>query len=401
MTQPVETLTATQKKTIQRSIAAPHWLLTQIRSAGRSAFTSAVMASPPTVASSASALAQATQTFAATAGTAYITPDQVGSWIYASVYVRGYSSFSTLSGNQDDSSTATPKEAWANGCIADFWCDCTYLSIKGISSPSTTIEVDGELTSLTPTAFGSGNGYINITFASQKVRRVRLFVAMFAWGIHQISVDVLGRVWKPSPGRSIQFFGDSITSGTGSEATPGANWTRVFGDLTGFSSAISTSMGGTGFVNAGSHGTIESRLSYLVPGVDVIALVGSVNDSGSSGAAIQAAVTSALTAARTANSSAVIALFGVNGGKSAADATNETNMKTAFDAWSDGNKLWIPSMLATGGSHIFGTGKTTATTGDGNADVYLSSDGTHPNVAGHGYIASRYSNELSRALEAI
>jgi lysophospholipase L1-like esterase len=44
---------------------------------------------------------------------------------------------------------------------------------------------------------------------------------------------------------------------------------------------------------------------------------------------------------------------------------------------------------------ITGNGKVGATTGNGNADIYISSDGTHPSDAGHEYLAWRLAGHLA------
>lgn len=50
---------------------------------------------------------------------------------------------------------------------------------------------------------------------------------------------------------------------------------------------------------------------------------------------------------------------------------------------------------------ITGTGKVSAPVGDGNADIYISSDGTHPTPAGHKYLAWRIAGHLLTPVGAV
>lgn len=47
---------------------------------------------------------------------------------------------------------------------------------------------------------------------------------------------------------------------------------------------------------------------------------------------------------------------------------------------------------------VFGTGKQTAPAGNGNADLVIGSDGTHPTIFGHNFLASRIVTETAKVL---
>ena len=57
------------------------------------------------------------------------------------------------------------------------------------------------------------------------------------------------------------------------------------------------------------------------------------------------------------------------------------------------------TVTTVGRSLITGTGKVGATTGVGNADLYISADGTHPTNAGHLAIASALANLICRLVK--
>lgn len=67
-------------------------------------------------------------------------------------------------------------------------------------------------------------------------------------------------------------------------------------------------------------------------------------------------------------------------------------MDTALAALAAARGLRYISPIAEG--WITGNGKVGATTGNGNADIYISSDGTHPSNAGHEYLAWRLAGHL-------
>jgi lysophospholipase L1-like esterase len=68
------------------------------------------------------------------------------------------------------------------------------------------------------------------------------------------------------------------------------------------------------------------------------------------------------------------------------------------------NGGWLNSSNATGaqtGPWQTGTGNVTAPKGDGNGDIYLSADGTHPTVAGNMYLARQLASNLAAAILAL
>jgi lysophospholipase L1-like esterase len=58
--------------------------------------------------------------------------------------------------------------------------------------------------------------------------------------------------------------------------------------------------------------------------------------------------------------------------------------------------FFIPTTGGANGAWMTGTGSTAAPHGDGNCDVYISSDNVHPNDAGHAYLAGRMADEIMR-----
>jgi len=81
-----------------------------------------------------------------------------------------------------------------------------------------------------------------------------------------------------------------------------------------------------------------------------------------------------------------------SGGPSAERVAVEAEVKAAFDLWADPLSWWVAA--AAPASWITGTGKSTAPLGDGNADVYVESDGVHPTQAGHDYYGRRWAGAI-------
>ncbi len=68
-----------------------------------------------------------------------------------------------------------------------------------------------------------------------------------------------------------------------------------------------------------------------------------------------------------------------------------------FGGWTTSSGASAP---ATGSGWQTGTGKVGAPNGDGNADIYVSSDGTHPTAAGTAYLGEMLANNLRAAIQA-
>jgi hypothetical protein len=74
-------------------------------------------------------------------------------------------------------------------------------------------------------------------------------------------------------------------------------------------------------------------------------------------------------------------------------------------AFNDPYCKFIPQTTDPSGSWINGTGRTGATNGTGNADIYIGgvsgTDTTHPNDLGHLYLAYRAANRIATAIASM
>jgi lysophospholipase L1-like esterase len=158
--------------------------------------------------------------------------------------------------------------------------------------------------------------------------------------------------------------------------------------------------GGTGLIATGGAPTTKEpflpRLQRAAsePGLNpdfVVLQVGSTNDFGLTG--IQAASAALVAQARSQWPNAYIVAVG-NVHCVAISSTELTNHQQAI-AGASGADLVIDAV--TDGWYA-GTGKIGALTGTGNADVFRSSDGTHPTQDGHDFIGSQIAKYIQAAI---
>lgn len=184
------------------------------------------------------------------------------------------------------------------------------------------------------------------------------------------------------------FLGDSVTNGSG--ANSGATF---------YGAAMGARLGWTvtpkgvsscGYIHGGANNyasRVAADVIALAP--DVVVVQGSVNDSDSSGAAIQAAATALYATIRAGLPNALIYVVGL--WLWATDSTAAYIAGTAAMAAAcatAGIKYIDPYTLGwvTGTGHA---GPSPALAGNGNADVYVYDTVPHPTQAGHDYLGTR------------
>jgi lysophospholipase L1-like esterase len=73
-------------------------------------------------------------------------------------------------------------------------------------------------------------------------------------------------------------------------------------------------------------------------------------------------------------------------------------MSTAMTSFGDPLMFFHSNATNPNGPMFTGTGFAGATTGSGNCDVYIISDGIHPNDAGHAYMASWLADAITNVV---
>jgi lysophospholipase L1-like esterase len=359
----------------------------------------AVMASPPTVTPAASADAGATNL----------------------ISIRSNLSVCRLLGatwTDDGSSSMVPSTTTRNDAskfaysgVIEFETDSPIVSVGlQTSGISCLIEVDGYFASKTPTTrSGSGTQYVNVTFGSSARRLLRLHAAHSA---RFIGLPAIYRAWQTSQSDIIRavITGDSYTASTGVDGVA-LSWANIFGLLMGWRDVRACGIGGTGYIAPGG-GTAWKCRDHIsdITGVspDVVVFAHGTNDAVYSASDITAEALLNYQAVRSALPNALIIVLGAwpqNSGPSFSILTVENAISAAVSQFGDDNCLFVPVSTFAGGSWVFGTGKSGATNGTGNADLYqggtTGSDGVHPNQAGHLYLAQRAASAVRNALTSV
>lgn len=268
------------------------------------------------------------------------------------------------------------------------------------------ITVDGRrmtdlMQSLGGTTLGSTH-LMTVNLGAAQPRTVRLDFSVAPYG--GIFLPPGASMWKPaSPSKRIMVFGDSISGGSTMNVGGGAGtWFARAARLLGYSDAWNESLGGTGYITAGTTATLGTRAPIdVIPNApDTLIISAGYNDNGGSQPSISSAAASLYSAIKAGLPSTVIYVIGC-WSPSGSPATSITNTDTTIRTAAAGASLPFISpitggiynaagaLIATHGPWITGTGRVGATTGSGNADTYIGTDAVHPTDAGHKYLGDR------------
>jgi lysophospholipase L1-like esterase len=196
--------------------------------------------------------------------------------------------------------------------------------------------------------------------------------------------DVTDTFWAPRTANRIKlgWIGDSYSQGY--QGIP-----YLTGRLLGWDIEIDSTDGGTGYQTAAAGSTFLTRVPDMVAAApDVVVVAGGINDAAPG---LQAAATSVLSGLRAGLPDAPIYVVGPwcpPGSTYSAQSAKYTAMQGAVAAVS--NCIFIDPH-----TWFTGTGNTSNIIGDGNSDVYIQSDNTHPNTVGRSYLAGRMADAIA------
>ena len=197
-------------------------------------------------------------------------------------------------------------------------------------------------------------------------------------------------------------MGDSYTEGTGTSGTL-FSWETILGRTLGIWDTWCSGQGGTGYLNSGPSGgnkvPFASRYDTdIAPNnPDIIVFAGGINDnpdinSSWTPAVLQAAATALYQHALSKNPSAKIYVLGPWQPSATHSYPPLLGVRSALMAAAAA----VPEVKFLDVQPFFtGYGNTSSPHGDGNSDIYIGADGTHPNPAGHAYIASQLAPMMS------
>lgn len=260
---------------------------------------------------------------------------------------------------------------------------------------------------------GDGNNYlIHYDFGSARSRHLRIdFVegCRFA-GIYREASATVSAPTTP-PGNSVLVLGDSFTEGSNADTSFTAFGDRL-GQYLGTRDVTMSGWGGTGYLAdaSGTRLTFRERVQEDVidAAPDLVIVAGGINDHSVATAAAINAEADLLYADIQAGLSGVpiivVGPFWPNGEPVATVVETRDALRTA--AVDAGARLFVDPIggtipyTGTIGDYydtgwLTGTGDEGAPAGDGNADFYTSSDGTHPSQSGHDFLAIQIAEAIA------
>ena len=258
------------------------------------------------------------------------------------------------------------------------------------------VKVDGQYVQLGLQEGPPADGefyWLKITFSEARRRSITLELNAAFGGLVIGENDHLYRPVKPL-GLKCVILGDSFSEGA-------ICWSRRLANLMGWDVWIS-GVGGTGYINSGTPGRVKfiDRVNsdVIAHHPDIVIVAGGIND-GFYPAEIGAAAGSLYDTILTNLPSSKLIVVGnwwPRGNPPQAVLDVRDALKNA--ALSRGVDF-IDPIVATNASQInagwiTGTGNTGQSRGDGNADLYIGPDTTHPTDLGHQYLAACVAEHL-------
>jgi lysophospholipase L1-like esterase len=286
---------------------------------------------------------------------------------------------------------------------------------KGADQTKVRVSVDGAWISATPLAgpANTGSNYrLTVTLPDSAQHEIGIEFSGYSAWFRRLTVDpaaVVSRVQR-NLGPRLIIVGDSQVEGANGTANVLGNslgFAPEIGRLLGIADTWASGLGNTGYVadNAGSYVTIGSRITADVvnQAPDWVHLQAGQVDAGlaspPSYATMLTAVTSVLTTLQAGLPNALITHqapfrpYTTNQTAGAA-TTAGLNVRNAIrDACLAKSVPFIDVS-----AWLTGTGNTGATTGSGNADLYMSTDGVHLSPAGHLAAGAMLAARLKRGL---
>ena len=304
---------------------------------------------------------------------------------------------------------------WASPIIHTFSTDSVYFGINVSGTGTAVVICDGNYTSSSPISL-SGS-WLTLSFSTRKMRKFKM-VLNGGQIFTGLAVGPTDTVTAANDSGNIKFamVGDSYMQAAGSMYSAGIG--MAVAESLGCSDVCVDAVGETGYQTTGGLKRLIDRLNQSVISmldVDAILVCAGINDSGNSAGSNAAYITAYYAAVRAAFPSALIVACNAW----SAATNNSASYHTAV------GKYITPSLQSAGGDWIFidnlnggwttsletsgysngpwqtGTGKVTSPNGTGNCDWYISSDGTHPNIAGVDYLGSRIVSDLKSAVNSI
>jgi lysophospholipase L1-like esterase len=357
-----------------------------------------VMASPPTITLSAS--------FAASSISGS-TSRPLGPSATLAPFVRhfggGVPSFTTAAGLSD---TLGASQTWftaadISGSIRgfqqfEFMTDALEFEYRicclTTSNMRYRIWVDGQLASADLSAgAGAGNAWYNlkVVFGSAIPRLIRLETSYAT--VHSVYAHPTYSFWKPQDriGPRIAVLGDSFTGGTVTGLHH--SWVWEMANRLGWRDVYCSGVGGTGYLNPGTGGRVKFRdrvaNDIIAHSPDWVFVEGGYNDTSYGTGAITTEAGLLFAQIKTGLPNCKLVVMSPPASSNTI-ATLQGVRDAVFAAASGYADLTI-DMISSTAPWVFGTGRVGATTGNGNADIYVDTDAVHYTRAGYQFMGHR------------
>ena len=300
----------------------------------------------------------------------------------------------------------------ANTLPVYIWVNGNLITTADVAAGTglTASKPDASSNNMCYTFSGSGLMFLKIKFPSVGRRHIRIgHYAASGLGDLYLGAQHTASPLSQAPINAI-LFSDSFGAGTNAYSGLHGFGNFLMADF-GQSGInfINTSEGSTGYIadNSAAKFSFVARQALDYPTnitPDVTFTWAGMNDRGIAGAS--AAVTSHLSFLNSKWPNALHVVLGNNPGTNAINASagsKDTDIETTVSAAvapfvAAGQALYVPVSLDPAGPWLYGTGKVGATTGDGNCDLFTSSDNVHPSGEGHKYLGQRGAREVYNAL---
>jgi hypothetical protein len=281
-------------------------------------------------------------------------------------------------------------------------------------------QIDGQyvdFTGVAGTAASNADNFVKLAFGARKVRRIRQLCSTHpSNGVtypKSLRCDALSTFWKPPQSDVVRvgWSGDSMSEGFNTSATiypiPNAAWPVAACEILGFRDCRQLAVGSCGYIS--DNGAARSKLRDQMPRwanqapFDLFVFANGYNDASNSAAAITAEVLYDLQLCRATYPGIPIVVLGCQagaGGPAALQITCEGAINAAVTAFNDPLCKFAP--VSTDAPPWYsGTGKVGATTGAGNSDIYVDTDGAHDSLAGSDYKALRSAAAIRTAITSM
>lgn len=293
---------------------------------------------------------------------------------------------------QSERHVNAPSDAYVWKLSYAFETNAEQVELRHIAASSSAkfglIRVNGRFVSMTAETVAAAGGSTftrKLTFIDSRPRLIEVFSAMPRGGFAGIYATPNRYVTRPKRKAltTVGLIGSSILDGAltvGNMETYGIRLAHMLGA----DRIILGGIGTTGYLATGASGNrYRDRIAgMLAQNPDVLIFDGSRNDSTFGAAELTAEVQYVLDA-----TASVPERYGLSIITSGTYAAVNTAVKAGFAS------RGVPYADISG--MIFGTGFSGAPTNDGNADVYIGTDGVHPTALGHAKLADWYADALA------